>query len=244
MADNTPHPTDEPSSDLTPVNIDLKGGLVLLEALQAKLRELVEDFAQGQINRTQFHQLYDRYHRQMTRVMELTASAPHLASYNNKDDAENTHNIKKRLTARVLGMSIYGNKSGTPIETLGDFAIDPALIVPMLSSYRAATREIFKAGMRSTAMENGQWLCFVPGNYTTLIALFSVEPASMQMSAVEAMHRDFEEANKTALEKNSIDPSMLAYPFLAFVRKAKQLHTTSTHKTVKPENPQDKAKPT
>jgi hypothetical protein len=230
MADNTPRTPD----DATPVGIDMKGALAFIEELQAKIHKLVEDFAGGLINRTQFHELYDRYHRQMTRIMQLAANPADLSSALSKDPNDDTFNIKKRLTARVLGVSIYSNQSGLPIETLGEFAVDTALIVPMLSSYRAATREIFKAGMRSTAMENNQWLCFVPGNFTTLIALFSVEPAMMQMAAVEAMHRDFETANKVALEQGNVDPAMLAYPFLAFVKKAHRQHAkTGNHGTSK-----------
>jgi hypothetical protein len=190
------------------------------DELQAKMHRLVGDFASGNINRTQFHQLYDRYQRQMTRLAEITADTDDLKLVTS-GDTESTFHIKKRLTAKVLGVSIYSNVSGMPIETIGEFQVDSALLIPMLSSYRAATREIFKAGMRSTAMENDQWLCFVPGNLTTLIALFSVEPAAMQLRMVEQMHRDFEEANKAALERGEVDPSTLAYPFLGFV---KQIH--------------------
>jgi hypothetical protein len=103
--------------------------------------------------------------------------------------------------------------------------VDTALLVPMLSSYRAATREIFKAGMRSTVMENDQWLCFVPGNFTTLIALFSLEPSSLQLGTVERLHRDFEDANRPALAKGNFDPTVLAYPFLTFVRQEHSKHT-------------------
>ncbi len=206
-----------------------KNSAVMADELQVKIRQLVDDFAHGVINRTQFHELYDRYHRQLTRIVQLTAAPADLLAMTS-EDREKTFDIKRRLTARVIGVSIYSNRSGLPIETLGDFAIDPALLVPMLSSYRAATREIFSAGMRSTAMDNNQWLCFVPGNYTTLLALFSVEPSAMQLQSVEAMHHDFEDANQAALETGDVDPSALAYPFLTFVRKAHHLHRrTGTH---------------
>ncbi len=219
-------------SDLTSTSLPPDDLSATLQDLQAKIRQLVDDFANGAINRVQFHQLYDRYHRRMTHLLQLAANPDDLSALTNLD-GEDTFDLKKRLTARMLGAAIFSNESGLPIETLGDFSIDPALLVPMLSSYRVATREIFRAGMRSTAMENNQWLCFVPGNYTTLIALFSVEPAAMQLSAVENMHRDFEMANKAALESGKADPATLAYPFLAFVRKAHRHHTlTGTHRRV------------
>ncbi len=208
------------------ISNSLPNHLVLMQDLQTKMRQLVDDFAAGKINRTQFHGLYDRYQRQLTSIMQLAANPSELTP-DIVPDSEDTFHIKKRLTSRVLGVSIYSNQSGLPIETLGEFVVDPALLVPMLSSYRAATREIFKAGMRSTVMENDQWLCFVPGNYTTLIVLFSIEPATVQLATVERMHRDFEDANKTALEKGNVDPATLAYPFLTFVRKMHHEHNTT-----------------
>lgn len=199
---------------------EMGSGQALVDQIQGKMRQLVDDFAKGVVNRVQFHQLYDRYQHQISRLTEMLTTAE-FAALEIPQNGEDTFQIKKRLTARVIGVSVYSNMSGLPIETLGDFAIDPALIVPMLSSYRAAAREIFKAGMRSTVMENDQWLCFVPGNYSTLIALFSVEPSQTQLNTLERSHRDFEDANKPALEKGEVDPSTLAYPFLTFIRRAK-----------------------
>ena len=106
----------------------------------------------------------------------------------------------------------YENVSGMPICTLGRFEIDPALLVPMLSSYRSATREIFGAGMRSTAIEGGRWLCFVPGQFTTMLAVFSSEPAGKQLEFLDELHRLFEQANRRRLSASPLDPAKLMFP--------------------------------
>jgi hypothetical protein len=215
MPDNEARPTNQQLIQAT------------LDQLQQKLRHLVDEFASGSINRTQFHSLYDRYQRQLAHFMQISSNPDDLEAIAGSE-ADSTVALRRRLTARVVGVSLYSNQSGMPIETLGEFSVDPALLVPMLSSYRAATREIFKAGMRGAAMENDQWLCFVPGNFTTVIALFSVEPATMQMRNLEQMHRDFEDANKVALESGQFDPAALAYPFITFVRQAHEKGTGTT----------------
>ena len=197
-----------------------KAGETFIASVHAKMSKLVAEFAAGQINRTQFHHVYDRYQRQIMTVSQMITESDPEAWREAIQESEDTFHIRKRLTAKALGMSIYDNESGIPIETLGEFSVDPALIVPMLSSYRSATAEMFRAGMRSTEMENGRWLCFVPGNFTTLIALFSLEPSENQLSTIERMHKDFELANRAALEGRRVDPSQLAYPFLSFVRRA------------------------
>lgn len=210
------------NSSSSPSNTPLdstRQGQEFIAQVHQKMSRLVQEFANGEINRTQFHRLYDRYQRQIMAVAQLITEADPSLWRDAITENEDTLHLKKRLTAKAVGMSVYDNKSGMPIETLGEFSVEPELIVPMLSSYRSAAAEIFRAGMRSTEMENGQWLCFVPGTYTTLIALFSLEPSDNQLAMVERMHKDFEEANHAALEGGHIDPKALAYPFYSFVQQ-------------------------
>ncbi len=219
------HP-DAASDKRDNVPTDIQQGQAFVAEIHRKMNQVVQEFAGGQINRTQFHHLYDRYQRQIMRVTQLMAEADPGNWQDAIKETEDTILIKKRLTAKAIGMSVYYNKSGMPLETLGEFAIEAELIIPMLSSYRSAAAEIFQAGMRSTEMENGQWLCFVPGGFTTLIVLFSVEPSDNQMAMIERMHQDFEKANQAALEAGHVDPSKLAYPFYSFVqRRAKPRDT-------------------
>ena len=213
MADSIPQFDPSSPEDST------RQGQEFIAQVHQKMSRLVQEFANGAINRTQFHRLYDRYQRQIMTVAQLITEANPATWQDAIQESEDTLHLKKRLTAKAVGMSVYSNNSGMPIETLGEFAVEPELIVPMLSSYRSAAAEIFRAGMRSTEMENGQWLCFVPGSYTTLIALFSLEPSDNQLEMVERMHQDFENANKAALEAGQVDPEKLAYPFFSFVQR-------------------------
>lgn len=197
-------------------------GQEFIDQVHRKMSKLVQEFAHGEINRTQFHQLYDRYQRQIMTVAQMLAESDPASWRDAIRENEDTLNIKQRLTAKAVGLSVVDNQTGAPIKTLGNFAIEDDLIAPMLSSYRSAAAEIFRAGMRSAELEDGQWLCFVPGSYTTLIALFSLEPSDSQLQMVERMHHDFEQANRAALETGPIDPQTLAYPFYTFVdRRAK-----------------------
>jgi len=149
-------------------------GQEFIDQVHQKMSKLVQEFAHGEINRTQFHQLYDRYQRQIMTVAQMLAESDPASWRDAIRENEDTLNIKQRLTAKAVGLSVVDNQTGAPIKTLGHFAIEDDLIAPMLSSYRSAAAEIFRAGMRSAELEDGQWLCFVPGSYTTLIALFSL----------------------------------------------------------------------
>jgi hypothetical protein len=209
---------DSTDKSKTPADYAREGQEFIAE-IHAKMNKLVEEFSQGLINRTQFHQLYERYQKRIMSVAQLIVEDDPATWREAVEGTEETIVIKQRLMAKALGMAIYDNNSGMPIETLGNFNVEPELLVPMLSSYQSAASEIFRAGMRSTAMDNGNWLCFVPGALTTLVALFSLEPSPNQLETIERLHRDFERANAQALEQGNVDPEMLAYPFLSFIQR-------------------------
>ena len=195
-------------------------GQTYLESIRAKLDRLVEEFSTGQINRTQFHQVYDRYQRQIMAIEQLIAEEDPTAWQDALTEGEDTIHIRRRLTAQPLGLGIYDNESGVPIEALGEFAVETDQIAAILTSYRSAATQVLPAGLRSAQMENGLWLCFVPGELSTLVALFSLEPADSQLRALQQMHRDFESANRAALSSHQADPATLAYPFLSLLKNS------------------------
>lgn len=198
----------------------LREGEQYLNKTYAKMTKCVEDFASGKMNRAQFQQLYAHYEREIGVISQLLAESDDPDEWRKAVTEGDSVVIRKRHEARSIGFAIYDNNSGMPIETLGEFEVDSALLVPMLSSYRSATTEIFRAGMRNTQMENGQWLCFVPGRFTTLITLFSQEPAEQQLEVLNRMHDHFEIANRATLENGTAQPGQLALPFLAILKQA------------------------
>jgi len=163
------------------------------------MAKLAEDFAQGKLNRTQFQEIYAHYQRQRQDVEEALVNAAGPESFPPSVAIGMTGVLRERHAAKILSYAIYDNGSSLPLASVGTFRIDTSLLVPMLSSFRSAATEMFGAGLRSTEIEGGHWLCFVPGNFVTLIVLFSVEPARVQLTLVEDLHRDFEVANRPAL---------------------------------------------
>jgi len=55
-------------------------------------------------------------------------------------------------------------------------------------------------------------MCFVPGELTTLMALFTTEPATQQLKSLEELHLLFEQANKPFLQAQPVDPEALVFP--------------------------------
>lgn len=195
-------------------------GQEFIAQIQCKIDRLVQDFADGQVTRAQFQRLYDRYQRQIATVQQLLDEASQQAPWHEAIfETEDTLKLKKRFTAKPLGMSLYAIQTGLHIHTLGEFHVDDQLITPLLYSCRAALPDSFRAGPRSAELENGQWLCFMPGRHTVLIALFSLQPSDDQLETLGHMHEDFEEANLAALQSSTAEPEELVYPFYALMQR-------------------------
>ena len=163
------------------------------------MAQLAEDFAQGKLNRLQFQEIYAHYQRQRQEVEDALVSAQGPESLPSGVAVGMTGVLRARHAAKILSYAIYDNSTSLPLASVGSFRIDTSLLVPMLSSFRSAATEMFGAGLRSTEIEGGRWLCFVPGHYSTLMVLYSVEPARVQLTLIEDLHRDFEVANRIAL---------------------------------------------
>ena len=205
----TRQPTEKPDADQ---DVD-----EYLERIDKKINKLAEEFAQGTVNREQFQRLFEHYQRERTAIQNWKDSAEARGDWQDISSEGKSIVIRSKHTAKVLGYAIYANESGMPLTTIGDFDIDPDLAVPMLSSYRSATKEIFGGEMRSTEIEGGKWLCFVPGSTTTMLALFTREPAARQLKIMEDLHRLFEKANRRHLAEAPIDPEALAFPHASYL---------------------------
>ncbi|MCB8976575.1 MAG: hypothetical protein H6657_04035 [Ardenticatenaceae bacterium] len=193
-----------------------------LDKLQEKIGRLADDFANGNINRQQFQQLYAHYQREMRAVETLIETDQGQSEWGDAFQEGESVLIRQQHAAKAKGYAIYENNSGMPLSTLGNFEVDPALFVPMLSSFRSATAEIFGGGLQATAIEGGRWLCFVPGQYTTLMALFTAEPANRQLDFLEQLHGLFEKANRALLTKPPVEASELVFPHEHFLGKWKR----------------------
>ena len=149
-----------------------------LQRVQNKINKLAEEFAAGEINRAQFQELYDHYRKEQQTVKRYIEMSPDSEEWREATTEGKSVVIRQQHVAKVLGYAVYDNVSGMPLNTIGEFQIEAELAIPMLSSYRAATKEIFGAGMQSTQIEGGQWLAYMPGEYTTLMTLFLTCSAS------------------------------------------------------------------
>ncbi|MCI0713068.1 MAG: hypothetical protein L0154_23130 [Chloroflexi bacterium] len=210
----------------------IKQGNMFIEQTRTKMKQLVDDFASGKLNREQFHTLYDRYQSQINGVKLLIAENDP-TMWINALDGDETLNIRKRLLAKATGMGIYLNKQVGLLNKLGKFNVDGIEVARVMQIFK---EKIDKEGSPTeaemphlpTQMRYPQmvietqkygWFFLAKGQFTTIITVFSKEPTQDQRETMIRLLRDFEIANATHLQKPHVTADDIAMPFKVFVQR-------------------------
>jgi hypothetical protein len=72
--------------------------------------------------------------------------------------------------------------------------------------------------MFATKTDSGETLLLIPGSFTVSLAVFSQDPPAWQVRALREVHRNFEAANRSALQREK--HGNLVYPDLSRFVKA------------------------
>ena len=192
-------------------------GWKYLNRVRDKLSKLVEDFANGRVNRAQFEELYAHYQNERSAVERLMTSGPSSDAWRMAVTEGQSINIRRRLAARVLGYAVFSSQQETPLRVYGEFAsLDNKWVSPLLAKVK--NNKLFVVGRFETGRDEATCLCAVSGEFTTLLVLFSTEPARVQMQSLEDLHCHFELANHRVLSKCDGQPVRigdLVFPYAA-----------------------------
>jgi hypothetical protein len=180
---------------------------------------LVEDFANGRLNRAQFDELYAHYQNERKAVEQLITARPGSDAWRMAVREGQSINIRRRLAARVVGYAVYSNHDEMPLRVYGEFAsLNEKWVSPLLS--RVKSSQLFVVDRFDTGSEEPSCLCAVSGQFTTLLVLFTVEPARVQLQSLEDLHGHFEQANyrillRSTQAKTHASVADLVFPYAA-----------------------------
>jgi hypothetical protein len=175
-----------------------------LDRLRVKTSRIVQDFTEGLINQHQFQALYAHYQRQRIAVEQALIEMPGSGAWRAAAVEGHTSFIRQQHASQVLGYAIYEMTTGVRVTHVGDFGLDDMLLVPMLMRSRSNIQGQADAGVKRVELKGGRWICSVSGHYSSLIVIFSAEPAVVQLRLIEDLHRDFETVNETTFSDGDI----------------------------------------
>ncbi|NWF70209.1 MAG: hypothetical protein HXY40_14075 [Chloroflexi bacterium] len=187
--------------------------------IKSKIDGLLAEFANGKLNRDQFHAVYEHYSNQLRIAEQALSSNEEML----EPGAPMTIAIMEAHMGKALAVVIYNNRSGTLVDTLGEFDVPSKRVASILNDFTMHIEHGQMPQPRVEKFTSTRWLLFIGGQYTTIVTLFKNEPSPNQAREMERLHRDFEAANQPLLRQSQFDASRLAYPFLVFIqRKLKQ----------------------
>src|SRR5574341_227735 len=177
--------------------------------LEQKMKAIAAEFARGAINQAQFQAIYTRYCEQRAIIERILSRDPQSTAWQDVVAEGQSGFLRRQYAAAAVGMVLVSIQSAETIEVLGFFDLPSEMLVPTLTSLLAGGTPAFEAGARSTQIEGGRWLVFVPGRYTASLTIFSLEPSASQIRMITGLHRDFETANAQHLGAAQVDSSRL-----------------------------------
>lgn len=188
--------------------------------IQAKIFKLLKEFSDGQLNRDQFHAIYERYNAQMELADKAISGLE--TPLSGATDKNGTVVIREKYMGKARGMMIIANESRNIIETLGHFDVDFSRLAPILDRFSHALENDTTVERVVKRLSDQEWLLFVGGRYTTIVTFFENEPSRYQTLVIQRMHQEFESANHEFFKSGNIDSSKLVYPFFSFVHRSIQ----------------------
>lgn len=203
-----PAPTADPSQDIE----------AQLKVVEDKLDQTVQDLADGLINRAQFENLYRHYQNQRRVIRGFLQQASDPAML--KVGAGESMVIRQRFAAKVLAYAVYDNITSLPLRTVGQFPLESELVVGFFSGFRSAIAEIMGTGARKAVTDDGKVLIYVPGQKSTLIVLYSSEPADIESLSLRQAHEHFEKINAPVLAKTPVLENQLIFNYEMFLKLA------------------------
>lgn len=186
----------------------------LRDNIQEKITKLLNEFQAGDISREQFNIIYDRYNNQLD--LALRVSMGDIQEL--PGGGISTEAIKDATMGKATGIAIYHHNSSTFIEVLGDYVLSPDTVTPVLNDYSEKIDEDAFIEPRVEPLDSGHHVVYVTEDFTTAIVVFRNEPSQRQIKGLERIMHDFEHANRNLLEKNEVDSSKLAQPFISVVK--------------------------
>ena len=190
-----------------------------LERLREKMAVVAQEYAEGKINRVQFHVIYQRYQEQRDITERLLKRDPKTGAWRTVIQPGHTSFLREHFEAKVESFAIYHTALAKRIILTGTLQLPRQQVLPILSKLQVVARKQGSPGTAKRKLKDDRVVLFVPGVYALSVAVFSLDPAVAQVEMIQDMHRDFEQANRQVLEHQIFDPREMVFPHRALFEK-------------------------
>jgi hypothetical protein len=212
-----PVPANEAETTPSPEVLNSQNALV---RLRGKMHTLVEEYAQGKINRVQFQSLYARYSEQRAIIEKLLERNPDSDAWKQVIGGQGqTGSLRSQFEAHALVFAVYLRGEHTAVYHAGRRS-PASLQIDRLVAGLWALPKPPSPGLGRRALAHGEWLVMALGTTAVTFVGFSLEPSNAQSRLTRDLHDDFERANRLALARGITSADRLVFPQRALLEKS------------------------
>jgi hypothetical protein len=183
-----------------------------LEILDQKIARLEQDFQQGRINASQYRAIYRHYMEQREVALRLRQKYPDSDRWQVVLEEGKTRFLLQLNEATCYSIGLYDIKTRDRIFVHGDMPAGAEDALTLLGTFGGKDEGKSDGRLFATKTDNGETLLLIPGAFTLNLAVFSQDPPAWQVRALREVHRNFEAANRAALQRG--DQDKLIFPDL------------------------------
>lgn len=181
--------------------------------LRRKTEALVDEYAQGVINRVQFNALYQRYSEQRAIIEKLIERNPGSDAWRQVvSNRGQTGFLRARLKAEPVTFGVFAAGQPNALLTSGERTLESRLPAPAILRAVWAMPNRPAIGLGRKALQDDEWLVMAVGTTAATLVIFSLEPSKAQAQLVRDLHVDFERANQMALARGWLAADRLVFP--------------------------------
>jgi hypothetical protein len=204
----------EPEMPVMPEGDELSD---MLTSLDQKIARLEDDHKQGRINAAQYRAIRRHYKEQREVALRLRQAHPDSERWKVVLKEGKTTFLLQLNEAAVSCVAFYDLKSRKLIFTQGEIPDEADDAISLLGTFGSSESGPRTGRLMATRADDGTSLVLIPGRYTAALVSFSQDPPGWQVRALREVHRNFEAANRAALNRG--ERRVLVFPDLRrFVR--------------------------
>jgi len=175
----------------------------MLISLEQKLARLEQDHRQGRINSSQYRAIQKHYLEQKEVATRLRQMNPDSDRWRVVLEEGKTSFLLQLNEAAVRSIAFYSLRSRERLFAQGETPLNAEEAIALMGTFSATETEPRTGRMVATHADDGTALVLIPGRYTAALVSFSQDPPGWQVRALREVHRNFEAANRVALEKGN-----------------------------------------
>lgn len=173
----------------------------MLISIDQKLTRLEEDYQHGRVNSSQYRAIKKHYIEQKEVARRLRQTHPDSDRWRVVLEEGKTSFLLQLNEAAVRCVAFYDLASRDRLFSQGEIPLDAEQVISLLGTFSSTEMEPRTGRMVATHADDGTALVLIPGRYTAALVSFSQDPPGWQVRALREVHRNFEAANRAALER-------------------------------------------